>query len=563
MSPTRDEKQKLIIFDTTLRDGEQSPGVTLNDDDKIQIARYLSKLGVDVLEAGFPVASPGDFNAVQRIAREVGPLMEGREKIGKPMVITGLARSVEKDISTAYEAIKDAPAKRIHIFLATSDIHLKYKLKISREECITKAVAAVKFGRALCDDIEFSPEDAGRSDPDFLCKVLEAVIEAGAGTLNIPDTVGYNTPHEYGERIRYLIANTPGSDRVVWSTHCHNDLGLATANTLAGITNGARQVEVTINGIGERAGNTAMEEVVMNIHTHPDTYPVYHTINTVHFCRVSDMVAHLSGMPVQPNKAIVGKNAFLHESGIHQDGVLKNKETYEIIRPEEVGVLTNNLVLGKHSGRNAFKSRLAELGFDDVEPAKVQAAFDEFKRLADQKQEVTDSDLVALVSEQLVAGGLPAIYYELTSMQVFSSTHEQSPSTATIILNNTRTQSTIVDAATSITGPIEAIFGCIQRIVGIQCRLEFFEIKSVTEGVDALGKVVVRISQASPDGADENKSNGAIGASSHPIFQGIGTDTDILQSSAKAYLAAINRLLNAKENDTLTRSSNAQRSVAI
>ncbi|KAF8927126.1 hypothetical protein BGZ52_004820, partial [Haplosporangium bisporale] len=366
------KKDKLIIFDTTLRDGEQSPGVTLTVSEKIEIAKQLSRLGVDVLEAGFPVASQGDFDAVQRIATEVGPLMVGREAIGKPMVIAGLARAVPADIQRCFDAISNAPHRRIHTFLATSDIHLEHKLKITRDECVTRAVAAVSFAKTLVDDVEFSPEDAGRSDQNFLCKVLGAVIEAGATTLNIPDTVGYNMPEEYGAMIKYLRQNTKGSDKVIWSAHCHNDLGLATANTLSGIMNGIRQVEVTINGIGERAGNTAMEEIVMAVHTHPDFFPVYHTVNTPQFFRISQLVSSLSGMVVQPNKAIVGANAFLHESGIHQDGVLKNKTTYEIISPETVGANTVNLVLGKHSGRAAFRSRLQELGFGELTEAEFQ-----------------------------------------------------------------------------------------------------------------------------------------------------------------------------------------------
>ncbi|CAO3702481.1 unnamed protein product [Rhizopus stolonifer] len=387
---------KLIIFDTTLRDGEQSPGVTLNTEEKIEIAKQLSRLGVDVLEAGFPIASIGDFEAVKRIATEVGPLMDGRERIGQPMRICGLARATPNDIKRCAEAISPAPLKRIHTFLATSDLHLKYKLKIDRDECVKRAVAAVTLARSLVDNVEFSPEDAGRSDPDFLCHVLGKVIEAGATTLNIPDTVGYNTPEEYGNLIKYLVKNTPGSEKVVFSTHCHNDLGLATANTLAGITNGARQVEVTINGIGERAGNTAMEEVVMAVHTHPNYFPVHHTINTPLIYRTSQMVSSLSGMAIQPNKAIVGRNAFLHESGIHQDGVLKNRQTYEIITPETVGVTDINLVLGKHSGRNAFRERCNELGFAGISDQEFQKAFDDFKALCDRKKNVDDTDITAL-----------------------------------------------------------------------------------------------------------------------------------------------------------------------
>ncbi|CAO3613951.1 unnamed protein product [Cunninghamella blakesleeana] len=393
------ETKKLIIFDTTLRDGEQSPGVTLNTDEKIEIAKQLSRLGVDVLEAGFPIASNGDFDAVQRIAREVGPLMEGREKIGQPMTICGLARAVPGDIKRCAEAIKDAPKKRIHTFLATSDIHLKHKLKIDRDECVKRAVEAVTLAKSLVDEVEFSPEDAGRSDKDFLCHVLSKVIEAGATTLNIPDTVGYNLPAEYGALIKYLVEHTVGAEKVIFSTHCHNDLGLATANTLAGIQNGARQVEVTINGIGERAGNTAMEEVVMAIHTHPNYFPVHHTINNELFFPTSRMVSELSGMVVQPNKAIVGRNAFLHESGIHQDGVLKNRETYEIMTPASVGVTDIALVLGKHSGRNALRSRGAEMGFNLSDEA-FQRVFDDFKALCDSKKNVNDDEIRAIFTKE-------------------------------------------------------------------------------------------------------------------------------------------------------------------
>ncbi|ORX54470.1 HMGL-like-domain-containing protein [Hesseltinella vesiculosa] len=390
---------KLIIFDTSLRDGEQTPGVTLNTEEKIIIATQLSKLGVDVLEAGFPIASQGDFEAVQRIAREVGPLMEGREKVGQPMTICGLARATEGDIKRCAEAIADAPRKRIHVFLATSDLHLEHKLKIDRETCVKRAVAMVTLAKSLVDDIEFSPEDAGRSDPDFLCQVLGAVIEAGATTLNIPDTVGYNLPHEYGKLIKYLVDHVKGADKVTFSTHCHNDLGLATANTLAGIQNGARQVEVTINGIGERAGNTAMEEVVMAIHTHPALFPVHHTINTELFYPTSRIVAETSGLVVQRNKAIVGRNAFLHESGIHQDGVLKNRSTYEIMTPASVGVTDIALVLGKHSGRNALRSRGAEMGFT-LNDVAFQRVFEDFKALCDSKKNVSDDDVRAIFEKE-------------------------------------------------------------------------------------------------------------------------------------------------------------------
>jgi len=375
----QDNQDTVLIFDTTLRDGEQSPGATLNVEEKLEIARQLSRLGVDICEAGFPIASPGDFEAVRRIAQEVGPLTEGR-KTGEPMVIAGLARANQKDIARAYEAVKVAPRHRIHTFLATSDIHLKHKLKIDREECIQQVIEAVSYARSLCDDVEFSPEDAGRSDPEFLTVALGEAIKAGATTVNIPDTVGYTTPEEFGWLIEYLIKNTPGADRVVWSVHCHDDLGLATANTLAGVQAGARQVEVTLNGIGERAGNTSLEEIVMAIHTRPQVFNQHTNIDPIQITRTSRMVSAYTGISVQPNKAIVGANAFAHEAGIHQDGMLKSHLTYEIMRPETVGLSSSRLVLGKHSGRHAFRVRLGEMGYGDLSDAEVNIAFERFKR---------------------------------------------------------------------------------------------------------------------------------------------------------------------------------------
>ncbi|KAI8644646.1 2-isopropylmalate synthase [Parasitella parasitica] len=528
---------KLIIFDTTLRDGEQSPGVTLNTDEKIEIAKTLSRLGVDVLEAGFPIASVGDFEAVQRIAKEVGPLMEGREKIGHPMTICGLARSTPGDIKRCAEAIASAPRKRIHVFLATSDLHLKYKLKIDREECIKRAVAAVTLARSFVDDVEFSPEDAGRSDPDFLCQVLGKVIAAGATTLNIPDTVGYNMPEEYGNLIKYLVQNTPGAEKAIFSTHCHNDLGLATANTLAGICNGARQVEVTINGIGERAGNTAMEEVVMAIHTHPNFFPVHHTINTTMIYRTSQMVSSLSGMMVQPNKAIVGRNAFLHESGIHQDGVLKNRQTYEIITPESVGVTDINLVLGKHSGRNAFRERCKDLGFGDITDNDFQVAFDEFKALCDKKKNVNDADILAILSNQISSNATSA-FYTLVSTQVVGGA--ASTSMASVKLFDVKAEKEIGDAAVGVNGPVDAIFEAIQRSVGRRFRLTKFDISAVGEGSDALGKAEIQV-MADPASIDEKVSQDERVAKA--AFAASIADVDIITAAAKAYLGAINKQL--------------------
>ncbi|CAG8465734.1 6114_t:CDS:2, partial [Scutellospora calospora] len=569
-------QDKLIIFDTTLRDGEQSPGVTLSVEEKLEIARRLSNLGVDVIEAGFPIASRGDFEAVSRIAKEVGPLMHGREKIGKPMVIAGLSRATEKDIKRCYDAVSSAPLHRIHTFLATSDIHLNHKLKIDRNECIRRAASAVAYAKSLCDDVEFSSEDSGRSDRDFLCQVLGKVIEAGATTLNIPDTVGYTTPDEYGALIKYLIENTPGSHKVIWSTHCHNDLGLATANTLSGIHNGARQVEVTVNGIGERAGNTSLEEVVMNIHTHPSTYPVHHTINTQLIYSTSTLVSSLSGMVVQPNKAIVGANAFLHESGIHQDGVLKHKQTYEIISPEDVGVFNVNLVLGKLSGRNAFRSRLEQLGYFNMDDADFDKAFDRFKALADTKKRVTDHDLLALISDQVSSGRDPELF-NLQSIQVVSGTHEMA--TATIKLFDSSQNKELMDAAIGRSGPIMAVFGAIQRLVQRKIRLLHYEVRAVSEGMDALGKVVVKITEdidSSGFETDSNSHKHTIDGVVKPMidskgetklskntYHGHGTDIDVVTASAKAYVNAINRMFASEINGAKQRSSLEDRKANI
>jgi len=425
---TQDTQDTVVVFDTTLRDGEQSPGATLNVEEKLEIARQLSRLGVDICEAGFPIASPGDFEAVRRIAEEVGPLTEGRQT-GQPMVIAGLARANREDIDRAYEAVKVAPRHRIHTFLATSDIHLKHKLKIDREECIQQIIDSVSYARTLCDDVEFSPEDAGRSDPEFLTVALGEAIKAGATTLNIPDTVGYTTPEEFGWLMDYLIENTPGADQVVWSVHCHDDLGLATANTLAGIKAGARQVEVTINGIGERAGNTSLEEIVMAIHTRPQVFDLRTNIDPSQITRSSRMVSAYTGMVVQPNKAIVGANAFAHEAGIHQDGMLKSHLTYEIMRPETVGLSASRLVLGKHSGRHAFRVRLQEMGYGDLADSEINLAFDRFKRLADKKKIVADADIEAIIADEIYQ---PPEIWHLNHIQVSCGDH--SIPTATVSL---------------------------------------------------------------------------------------------------------------------------------
>ncbi|KNC75568.1 2-isopropylmalate synthase [Sphaeroforma arctica JP610] len=527
---TTGEKETLVIFDTTLRDGEQSPGVTLTSDDKVQIAKQLSRLGVTVCEAGFPIASDGDFAGVERIAKEVGHLTTGR-KSGKPMVICGLARAIKKDIDRCYEAIQHAPLHRIHTFLATSDIHLEHKLRITREQCVAKVHEMVTYAKSKCTDIEFSTEDAGRSDKDFLVKVIGVAIAAGATTINIPDTVGYTTPEEYGALVKYIVTNTPNADKAVFSTHCHNDLGLATANTLSGVVNGARQVEVTINGIGERAGNTALEEVVMAITCRKGSFPVITDIDTPQIMRTSEMVMHLSGMRVQSNKAIVGANAFAHESGIHQDGMLKNAGTYEIISPALVGVQTS-LVMGKHSGRAAFKSRLGELGYEELAADVIQAAFERFKTLADTGKSITDSDLHAIMNDQLHQ---PPITFALQHVQVFTGTTIQPTATATL----TGPDGANIVRCSVGTGPVNAIFRAVCDATESDVQLLDYNIQAITEGTDALGRVSVAIK-----GKEE---------SDRP-YHGSGAHHDILVASAEAYVSAINAMLHAKSGPPMKRT---------
>jgi 2-isopropylmalate synthase len=527
----------VLIFDTTLRDGEQSPGATLNIDEKLEIAHQLARLGVDICEAGFPIASPGDFEAVRRIAEEVGPLTEGRRS-GQPMVIAGLARASRADIERAYEAVKVAPRHRIHTFLATSDIHLEFKLKIDREECIQRAVDAVSLARNLCEDVEFSPEDAGRSDPQFLTVVLGEVIKAGATTLNIPDTVGYTTPEEYGQLIHYLVTHTPGAEKVTWSVHCHNDLGLATANTLAGVAAGARQVEVTVNGIGERAGNTSLEEVVMALHTRPQVFGLATNVDTRQLTRTSRMVSAYTGMVVQPNKAIVGANAFAHEAGIHQDGMLKSALTYEIMQPETVGLTASKLVLGKHSGRHAFRVRLNELGYGDLSDEDVNMAFERFKRLADRKKVVADADIEALIADEIYQ---PVETWKLNTIQVSCGDH--SIPTATVSL--TGPDGKVCQDAALGQGPVDAVYKAINRIVGVPNTLTEFSIKAITEGMDAVGEVTIRIQPH--NGEREEIFNPQTGQSFVRTFSGHGADNDIIVASARAYMSALNKLLAARE----------------
>ncbi|MBI4673700.1 MAG: 2-isopropylmalate synthase [Chloroflexi bacterium] len=538
------------IFDTTLRDGEQSPGASLTSSEKLEIARQLAKLGVDIIEAGFPAASPDDLEAVKQIAQEVGnpppnlpPHAGGGREGGRTPIIAGLARANKNDIDKCWEAVQHAQHPRIHTFLATSDIHLKYKLKMSREEVVERVREMVSYAKALCDDVEFSPEDAGRSDPEYLLDVLEVAIKAGATTLNIPDTVGYTTPQEFGALIKGLIENTPGADRVIWSVHCHDDLGLATANTLAGVTNGARQVEVTINGIGERAGNTSLEEVVMAIHTRPALFGLQHGVDTTQISRASRMVSNFTGIPVQPNKAIVGANAFAHEAGIHQDGMLKNNMTYEIMKPETVGLTASRLVLGKHSGRHALKARLVELGYN-LSNDELDQAFARFKELADKKKVITDADLEALVSDEVAS--LNELF-TLDGMQVVCGT--MGMPTATVRLRDP--EGKLHTVAAIGTGPVDAVYKAIDAIVNVPNTLLEFNIHAITEGIDAMGQVTVRIQGANGKHLLDAQKE----LDRHRTFGGYGADTDIVVASAKAYLAALNKLLivtQAQENAAST-----------
>jgi 2-isopropylmalate synthase len=503
------------IFDTTLRDGEQSPGATLSSAEKLEIARQLARLGVDIIEAGFPAASPDDLAAVQRIAREVGT-PDGP-------VIAGLSRAVEQDILTCWEGVKDAAKPRIHTFLGSSDIHLEHITRITRKEALEVIRKAVTLARSLCDDVEFSPMDAGRADPAFLVEVCALAVECGATTLNIPDTVGYVVPGEWGEFIANLIAETPGAgpgSGIIWSVHCHNDLGLATANTLAGVVAGARQVEVTINGIGERAGNTSLEEVVMAIQTRPQYYNLSTNINTREIMKTSRLVSNYTGMHVQPNKAIVGANAFAHEAGIHQDGVLKNSSTFEIMTPESVGLAQSRLVLGKHSGRHALKARLNELGYN-IEGDALNQVFARFKDLADAKKTVTDADLEALIADEFHG---PEEVFSLVDVQVTCGT--MGMPTAAVKMRNVDGEE-FVHASVG-TGPVDACYKAIDAIVNSPNTLIEYSVHSVTAGIDALGEVTVRIAA----NADDKRS-----------FGGYGADSDIVVASVKAYLAALNRMV--------------------
>lgn len=492
----------IRIFDTTLRDGEQSPGASMNVDEKIQVAKQLARLGVDIIEAGFAISSPGDFEAIKIIGNEVeGP------------IVCSLARAKEADIKRAWEALKDAPKKRIHTFHSTSDIHLKYQFRVSREEALKRSVEMVKLAKSFVDDVEFSPMDATRTDLNYLIEVTEAVIEAGASTVNIPDTVGYTTPEEFGKIIKAIKERI--GDKAVISVHCHNDLGLAVANSLSAVLNGAGQVECTINGIGERAGNCSMEEVVMALRTRKDFFNADTNINTKEIMRSSKLITKITGIPVQPNKAIVGANAFAHEAGIHQDGLLKEKLTYEIISPESIGLISAKLVLGKHSGRHAFKARLSELGYD-LGPEEIESAFERFKHLADQKKDIYDEDIETLVSEEV--SKIPEIY-SLVDLSVSSGMKKEPKATIKM-----KVKGKIVKKIAHGDGPVDATYKAIASITRTKSNLLKFEVKSITGGTDALGEVMVSLEE---DGR---------------AVRGHGADTDIIVAAAKAYINALNKL---------------------
>lgn len=523
------DMDQVRIFDTTLRDGEQSPGATMTSSEKLEVARALSRLRVNVIEAGFPAASPDDLNAVRRISEEVGGAASPDRE--QPPIICGLARAHAADIEAAWEAVRPAARPRIHTFLATSEIHMKHKLRMDPEEVIERVIEMVKFARSFCEDVEFSPEDAGRSDPEFLHVVLAEAVKAGATTLNIPDTVGYTTPREFGSLIAGIVENVPGADDLIISVHCHDDLGLATANTLAGIQAGARQAEVTINGIGERAGNTSLEEVVMALHTRKPVYALTTGIDTTQISRVSKLVSNYTGILVPPNKAVVGANAFAHEAGIHQDGMLKNELTYEIMRPETVGLSQSRLVLGKHSGRHAFKVRLNELGYE-LDDDELARAFRRFKSLADKKKVITDADLEALLADELYQ---PPEVFALDELQVACGT--MGMPTATVRLAGPEGELHLQAAVG--TGPVDAAYKAVDAIVGADNVLLEFSVHAVTEGIDALGEVTVRI-QGEEGPAAPNAQRETVRPRT---YGGYGADTDIIVASVKAYLSALNKLL--------------------
>lgn len=499
--------RRIIIFDTTLRDGEQSPGASMNLNEKMEIAQALVDLGVDVIEAGFPIASPGDFEAVQEIARSI-----------RGSTVCGLARCADGDIDRAWEALKHAEAARIHVFLATSAIHREFKLKMTREEIVKRAVAAVTRAVAYCDNVEFSPEDAARTEKDFLCEVVEAAIDAGATTVNIPDTVGYATPAQMGETIKMLCDRVPNIDKAVISIHCHNDLGLAVANSLAAVTNGAGQIECTINGIGERAGNCALEEVVMAMQTRGDYYGCDTGINTQRLVPTSRLVSSITGIQVQRNKAIVGRNAFAHEAGIHQDGMLKERTTYEIMRPEDVGFTKTDLVLGKHSGRAALADRANMLGYR-LNGEQLHAVFQEFKELADKKKDIYDGDIAALIEKQIHSA--PEQVWSVVSFEATSGTGRKPKVSLTLRHGGEEFTEELSDGD----GPIDAAFLATEKITGIRLRCKDYQVRSATLGHDALGEVTLEV-----------EYNGT-------SFRGRGVSTDTVEATVLAILDAVNRIV--------------------
>ncbi len=498
---------RIYIFDTTLRDGEQSPGASMNVEEKLEIARQLERLGVDIIEAGFPISSPGDFQAVQAISRAI-----------KNCTVCGLTRAVEKDIDVAAEALRDAVRPRIHTGLGVSDSHLKYKLKMSREQAMERGVNAVKHARRFVDDVEYFLEDSGRADRDYLCRVIEAVIKAGATVINIPDTTGYSTPDEYGDLFRYVKEHVSNVDKAVLSVHCHDDLGLAVANSLAGVRNGACQIECTINGIGERAGNTSLEEVVMAMKVRADRYDCETRIVTQELYKTSRMVSTATGLLVQPNKAIVGANAFAHSSGIHQDGVLKERTTYEIIDPRDVGILESKIILSARSGRHALQHRLSELGYN-FEEQQIDKIYARFLDLADRKKEIYDEDLEAIVADETSAVRQS---YELLQVQI--SCGDKSIPTATVSIRDPK-DCVLVDSCHG-TGPVDAVYKAINRIVQVENELIEFSIQAVTQGIDALADVTIRIRRG------------------NDIYTGRGAHSDIVVASAKAYMHALNKLID-------------------
>lgn len=496
----------IRIFDTTLRDGEQSPGCSMNTAEKLEVAHALVELGVDVIEAGFPIASPGDFEAVQLVSQQ----------FGDRATICGLARCRADDIDRAWSALQDAENRRLHVFLATSSIHREFKLKMDKSQIVQTAVEMVARAAGYCEDVEFSPEDAARTELDFLCEVVEKAIDAGATTVNIPDTVGYATPEQFGAVFRHLRDNVPNIEKAVLSAHCHNDLGLAVANSLAAVGEGARQVECTINGLGERAGNAALEEIVMAVTTRGDYFGCSTNVNTNKLFPTSRLVSSITGMKVQRNKAIVGQNAFAHEAGIHQHGMLQERTTYEIMRPEDVGFVGTNLVLGKHSGRHAFRDRVGHLGYtleDDV----FQAVFEDFIGLADKKKEIYDSDIVSLIDNRIVEG---SDRWQLVSLHTSAGT--DTIPTATIELQ--RDEEAIRRDAATGDGPVDAVFRTLERIIGVDAKLEEYEVRSVSKGKDAQGEVLVEI-----------VVNGR-------HYHGKGVSTDIIEASARSYLKALNKV---------------------